>query len=708
MRIKKLLGIASIVLGASFIWAPLTGIAKDKKAAPAKIKIGAIGNSITYGYGVEDRETNSYPARLQNILGDSYEVRNFGNSGSTLLKKGHKPYFKQNEFASAMEFAPDIIMVHLGINDTDPRDYPEYGDEFVGDYIALIDSFKSVNPNVRVILANLSPLLSKHFRFRSGTLAWRDSIRNLIPVVAEITGSELIDFGELLRDRPNLIPDAIHPNKEGAALMADLVAKAITGDFGGLSMPEIYGDGMVLQRNKPLKISGTANAGEKITVSINGISESTIASNTGKWTITLPPLKENTGLTMTVTAGKEKLTFEDVAVGEVWLASGQSNMEFRLKQSSTFQDSKNMLNDPLFRFYDMKPIAYTDREEWSDEQKKPTDNLQHYLPSSWQQSNDNTAPEFSAVAWYFGKMLRDSLNVPVGILSNAIGGSNAESWVDIESLEHNIPEILVNWRSNDYVMPWAQKRAGENTGTDDEGKLHRHPYEPSYLYAAGIRPLASYPIEGVIWYQGESNAHNTMLHEKIFPVLVESWRETWDNEEMPFLFTQLSSINRPSWPVFRNSQRILASKIPGVEMVVSSDQGDSLDVHPRNKKPIGERLGRQALNKVYGMKNVVPEGPSIISAKKGTDNTVVLTFENAEGLTTSDGLSPLTFEIAEYEGLFQPVEKVVITPDNKLVVYAPEGMNPHIVRYGWQPFTRANLVNGASLPTSTFRVNITD
>lgn len=704
---KLIPGIALITLASLMVSLPFSSYAKKKTMAPTPVKVGAIGNSITYGYSIPDREVNSYPAQLQNMLGEGYVVGNFGKNGATLLRNGHRPYFEQEEFAAAMEFAPDIIVVHLGVNDTDPRDYPVFGEEFVTDYIALIDSFKSVNPNVRVILANLSPLLSKHFRFKSGTRAWRDSLRNLIPVVAEITGSELVDFGEILRDRPNIIPDDIHPNEVGAHLMADLIGKAITGNFG-LSLPEVYGDGMVLQRNRPLKINGTANAGEKITVSIDNITESTRASKDGKWSIILPPLKEKTGLTMTVTSGKEKITYKDVAVGEVWLASGQSNMEFRLKNSTTFPGEIENLSDPLLRLYDMKPVAYTDAKEWTEEQKELTDELKHYLPTVWTSSSDSTAPEFSAVAWYFGKMLRDSLNVPVGIISNAIGGSTAESWIDIETLEHNIPEILVNWRKNDYVQPWAQKRAGENTGIDEKGLTHRHPYEPSYLFASGIRPLGAFPINGVIWYQGESNAHNTLVHEMLFPSLIESWRKNWENPDLPFLYTQLSSINRPSWPVFRNSQRLMSQQIPNVAMAVSSDKGDSLDVHPRDKKPIGERLARQALNKVYGMTNVVPEGPVILSAKKTNDNKIILSFENAEGLTTSDNNSPSTFEVAEFPGLFYPVELVEITDKNEIIIQSSKINNPKLVRYGWQPFTRANLVNREGLPTSTFLIDITE
>lgn len=684
--------------------APYPASGNEKK----HIKVGCIGNSITYGFLVEDRENNNYPVKLQEMLGEGYEVGNFGKSGATLLKKGHNPYNKNPEFANALEFAPDIIVVHLGVNDTDPRNFPDYGDDFVKDYVALIDSFKAVNPDVRVILANLTPLLSNHYRFRSGTRAWRDSIRNLIPVVAQYTGAELIDFGEVLRDHPQLMPDGIHPNAQGALMLAESAYKAITGEYGGLQMPEIYSDGMVLQRYRDLKIGGTANAGEKVTVTIGRNTRSTVAGNDGKWSVTMPPMKEATGLTMEVKAGGKTLKFNDVAVGEVWLASGQSNMEFQLRNDNTFKEGALDINDPMLRLYNMTPVAYTDGREWNDEQKGLTNDLLHFNSSRWTESNDTTAPRFSAVAWYFGKMLRDSLDVPVGIITNAIGGSPTEAWVDIETLEHEMPEILVNWRTNDYLQPWVQQRAGENTGKDPKTNKHRHPYEPSYLFASGIRPLGAYPIAGTIWYQGESNAHNTEVHESLFKALVDSWRTNWDQPEMPFLFVQLSSINRPSWPVFRNSQRILAKTIPNVAMAVSSDVGDSLDVHPRNKRPVGERLGRQALNRVYSMNNVVPQGPGPVIAISPAPHKVKVSFDNADGLKTSNGKAPITFEVAEMEGIYFPADSAIITENNEIILYSMAVEKPRFVRYGWQPFTRANLVNGAGLPASTFRIEVVE
>ncbi len=665
--------------------------------------MACVGNSITYGTGVEPRETMNYPTQLGRMLGEGYEVGNFGHPGATLLNKGHNPYMKLPEFRAALDFKPDIAIVHLGINDTDPRNWPEYGDEFVGDYVSLIDSLRSANPNVRVILAQLTPLTTKHWRFRTGTRLWRDMIREAIADVATITGAELIDFNEPLRDRPNLLPDAIHPDAEGATLLAETVYGSITGDYGGLALPAIYGDGMVLQRYMPLTINGRADAGAKITISVGDNRAEATADNKGRWSATLPPMSEGAGLTMTVSDGKRKLTFDDVAVGEVWLASGQSNMEFMLQNAKTFAEDTLSANDQLLRLYGMKPRVVTNHREWAEADKDSVDRLAYYKPSQWEESSPETARYFSAVAWHFGKMLRDSLNVPVGIICNAIGGSNTESWVDIETLQHNMPEILNNWRKNDYLQPWAQQRAGDNTGTDNPKR--RHPYEPSYLFSAGIRPLGAYPIAGVIWYQGESNAHKTELHEELFTLLVDSWKRNWDNPDMPFIFAQLSSIDRPSWPLFRDSQRRLAKTAGVTGLVVTSDLGDSLDVHPRDKRPIGQRFGRWALNRVYSMNNVTPSGPLPVKAVRTAPGTIEITMEYGDGMHTADGQALRAFEIAEVDGYYKPAT-VEIIDNNRIKLTNMDMKEPRYARYGWQPFTRANLVNSDNLPASTFKIEV--
>lgn len=694
-------------LAAAFL---MTGAAAFAISAENPVKVACVGNSITYGTLVPQRETNAYPAQLGRMLGPGFEVGNFGRPGATLLNNGHNPYSKSQECRDALAFKPDILVVHLGVNDTDPRNWPNHNSEFVGDYLRLIDGFKAQNPKLRVIIANLTPITSKHPRFKSGTRDWRLEIRKTIVKVAELAGAELIDFNDGLRDRQNLLSDGIHPDDKGAAILADCVYRAITGNYGGLSLPPVYGSGMVLQRYKPLRISGTANAGDTVYLTIQdskgalASSASAVASKAGKWAMTLPALKEGTGYTMTAKASGTTSTYTDVAVGEVWLASGQSNMEFHLRNTTTFKADSALFNDPLLRLYDMKPRVLTNNVVWNEADLDSLDKLVYYLPSSWQKSTPSTAAPFSAVAWYFGQMLRERLGCPVGIICNAIGGSGTEAWIDVETLEEGLPEAIINWRKNDYVQPWVQGRADKNTGGD---RARLHPYAPNYLYATGIRPLGAFPIAGVIWYQGESNAHNIEVHEALFPLLVSSWRQTWAEPGLPFLFTQLSSLNRPSWPQFRDSQRRIEHAIKGTAMAVTSDVGDSLDVHPRNKKPVGRRLARQALNRVYSAGNITPSGPLPVKAVVTAPGTVEVSFSYADGLTTSDGRAPATFELAQTEGLYLPAT-AVITSDNKIKLTNMDITRPRYVRYGWQPFTRANLVNSDSLPASTFKIEIAE
>ncbi len=673
------------------------------KAAP--IRVACIGNSITYGTGVEPRETMNYPTQLAAMLGPGYEVGNFGRPGATLLVNGHNPYTKSPEWKDALAFKPEIAVIHLGVNDTDPRNWPNYGDHFVDDYCALIDSLRAVNPRMRIIIARVSPLAAKHYRFKSGTRDWRLLVNEAIDRVGEAAGVEVIDFATPLLDRQNLLLDGIHPNAEGATLLAETAYSAITGNYGGLRLPEVYGDNMVLQRYRPITINGHADAGAVVTATIGANKASAVTDNRGNFTISLPPMKEAEGLVMTVSDGKKERKFSNVAIGEVWLASGQSNMEFMNKSTVTFRADSALFADPGIRLFDMKPRVVTNSREWPDADKDSLDRLIYYKPAQWQPSTPATAANFSAVAWYFAKSLRDSLNVPVGVICNAIGGSGTEAWVDIETLEKGMPEVLLNWRKNDYLQPWVQQRAGENTGKT--ATTRRHPYEPTYLFATGIRPLGAFPVAGVIWYQGESNAHNTEVHEGLFRLLVESWRKNWRQPEMPFLFVQLSSIDRPSWPVFRNSQRLLAAEIPNTAMAVSSDLGDSLDVHPRNKRPVGQRLARQALNRVYSMNQLTPSGPLPLKAERIAPGTIELTMEYGEGMHSSDGAQLRTFEIAETDGKFYPATATVAGP-NRIILTNMDITTPRYARYAWQPFTRANLVNSDELPASTFVIAVTE
>ena len=696
-RINLHTTLSALLLGV-FCFTTLTMSAAKKQKKVQQVRVACVGNSITYGTGIKDRDRDSYPSQLQRMLGDKYVVGNFGKPGATLLYHGHRPYVEQEEFKKALAFKGDIAVIHLGINDTDPRNWPNYRDEFVKDYLSIMDSLRAANPKVRFILARMTPIADRHPRFQSGTKQWHDEIQTAIETVARVSGAELIDFHEPMYPYPNLLPDAIHPNPEGAGILAKTVYGGITGNYGGLKMSQLYTDYMVLQRNTPLDIHGTADTGEKITVSVGGQTATATADNQGKWSVTLKPMQAAEDLTLTISAGKQTKQYKHVAVGEVWLCSGQSNMAFMLCQAETYKRDIDKVGDPQLRLYDMKGRWETYDVAWPASCLDSLNHLQYYEETTWQPCTPETAKWFSAVGYYYGRMLREKLGVPVGLICNAIGGAPTEAWVDRNTLETQFPNILKDWLYNDFIQDWVRGRAAKNL-TNDSTELGRHPYEPCYLYESGILPLQKYPIKGVIWYQGESNAHNKDAHAKLFHLLVDGWRTNWSNPDMPFYFVQLSSLNRPSWPWFRASQLQLMKDIKNTGMAVSSDCGDSLNVHPWRKQPVGERLARWALNKTYGL-DITPSGPVYKSVARKAD-ALVVSFDYADGLTTSDGKQPSCFEIAEEDGLFYPATAVI--EGNTVRLTSDKVKQPRIVRYAWQPFTRANLVNGDQLPASTFR-----
>lgn len=664
-----------------------------------KIRVACIGNSVTFGYKIRNRELNCYPVQLQKLLGDAYEVRNFGYSGATLLRKGHKPYWKQNVFTEAKAFKPNVVIIHLGLNDTDPRNWPNYRDDFMKDYTDLIETFRGLQRSfdVKVWVCKMTPIFHSHPRFKSGTRDWFWQIQKRIEQVAEVAHTGLIDLHTPLYSRPDLFPDALHPNAQGAKILARTIYGEITGDFGGLSLPKVFDNHMVLQRNAPVSVYGIANAGDKVTVSLNGAKASIQTNEHGKWNVKLPEMKAGGPFKLNIETKDKSIVFDDVLIGEVWLCSGQSNMAFTLKQSSTGKVDIPKANNPNLRLLNMKTIAWPNAKAWNSEVLKKVNDLE-FFQGAWSASVSKEAADFSAIAYYYGSYLQKELNVPVGLILNAVGGSTTESWIDRKSLEHNpvTVDVLSNWLKNDFVQPWCRQRAKTNLKLA-ANPLQRHPFQAAYLFETGIDPLVDFPIKGAIWYQGESNAHNVEFHEVLFPQMVKSWRNSW-GYEFPFYYVQLSGINRPSWGHFRDSQRRMVGKIPNSGMVVSSDMGHPTNVHPKNKKPIGERLAKLAMAKSYGY-SIEYSGP-VLDGVKYDAARAILSFSHSNGLKASNGDSIVGFEIAGADGIYYPVKAKV--KGNTVILKSKTIKKIENVRYGWQAFNKANLVNGEGFPASTF------
>lgn len=672
------------------------------RAQQAPLKVACIGNSVTYGYGHKEPQATSYPAQLQILLGNNDVVKNFGHSGATLLRNGHNPYYKTKSFAGALDFRPDIAIIHLGLNDTDPRNWPAYRDEFAPDYAWLIDTLRKANPAMKIFICRLTPIFSDHPRFKSGTRDWFWQIQALIPQIAAANHAGLIDFHSPLYARPDLFPDALHPNEEGAAILAKTVYQKLTGDFGGLQLAAPFASHMVLQRHKPVVFYGRANAGEKISVAFAGNVKTVVAAENGTWKVAFPAMKAGGPFSASFTAAGKKIILHDLFIGEVWLCSGQSNMYFPLR--SALQKKGEMLQaqrSGTLRFLKMQPLAETDNRAWDTAILQKVNKLE-YFSGTWQKCDSASAKDFSAVAYFFGKSLQESLHVPIGLVEVAVGGSTTESWIDRYTMEHHpvLVNELTNWRRSDFFMPWVRERADTNLKKASNPK-QRHPYEPCYNFEAGIKPFVDFPIAGVLWYQGESNAHNTELHETVFPELVKSWRSQW-GYNFPFYYVQLSSLDRPTWIYFRYSQLQLLKKISNAGMAVSSDVGDSLNVHPRQKAPVGERLARLALHFTYG-KKVVPYGPLPVTALK-MNGRIVLSFRYANGLKTGDGGALRGFKLVNKRGEEQVVKAFI--QNSRVVIPVEKNRWVAEVRYGWEPYTNANLVNGEGLPASTFKIAV--
>ncbi|ULB34899.1 MULTISPECIES: cyclically-permuted mutarotase family protein [Proteiniphilum] len=664
------------------------------------VKVACVGNSVTFGVGIENQD-EKYPAQLQAMLGKEYEVKNFGHSGASLLKNGFRPYWILPEFEEAISYKPDIVIIHLGLNDTDPRSWPKFRDEFVRDYSSLIDTFKTINPGAEVKICRLTPIFTGHKRFKSSTRDWFWQVQDALETVAEINNVALIDLHTPLYRRPDLLPDAVHPTGEGAGIIARTVYGAITQEYGGLRLAPPFSSGMVLQRKQPIVFWGTANGGSEVAVKFNTYKKSAVTGADGKWEIEFPALEAGGPYTAVIENGISKIILKDILIGDVWLCSGQSNMEFILSKAATASEDIPGANFPKIRLLNMQPVAYTNNEAWEEETLEKINRLQYFTMGEWQRCTPETAGNFSAVAYHFGKKIHQETGVPMGLILNATGGSPAEAWIDRLTLERHprLVDMFQNWNNNDYINSWCRERATKNIELS-KNSLQRHPYHPAYLYEAGISEITKLNITGVIWYQGESNEHNVELHEVIFPTLVKSWRKAWDRE-FPFYFVQLSSTatGRETWGHLRDSQRRLSALVPKTGMAVSSDLGDSTDVHPRQKKQIGERLARWALNRTYEITDIVPSGPLFrdlfFDGGEGW-----LFFEYAEGLHTSDGEPLRSFELAEYPGLFYPATAEVI--GNVVRVSSKMVRNPKYVRYGWSSFSDGNLVNGEELPASTF------
>lgn len=460
-----------------------------------------------------------------------------------------------------------------------------------------------------------------------------------------------------------------------------------------VALPNVFGDNMVLQQGKPLNIWGTADAGERVTVRVKNQTVRTTAADDGRWSVVIKPLGVSAKAVRFTVAGRDNsISLSGVLVGEVWLASGQSNMEYSMNAHPKYCKPRKGDPDRLLHEYEsaadpLMRIMYVEKK--LDRDTLPT--------AGWQVAGRESLREFSAAAYFFAKSLRDSLGVPVGVISSSWGGTAIETWT-----------------------PAAMYRGSAAFGGKMDGnRLRTNGESVGWRYDRMIAPIAPMTLRGFLWYQGETNLINgdTDIYEEKMCLLVDGWRKAWDDTSLPFYYVQISPLDYSTrreysipktWqdlPRFWDAQTRCLETISGTGMVVTTDIPENLrDIHPPYKWIVGERLARIALNKTYGRTDVVCSGPTVRSITAEDDKLVVEFDNTGGGLTTRDGKAPDWFWAKTRKGRFARVKAEL--RDNKVYLDRTALAARTVVRFGWDEIAQPNLINREGLPAVPFSMAV--
>ena len=519
--------------------------------------------------------------------------------------------------------------------------------------------------------------------------------------------------------------------------MISAVALAFATAHGqDLSLHPLWKDGAVVQRDVPLPLTGRARPGAPVTVEWRGRTHTRLADASGRWSVLLPAgPAESRGQTLRVQSGTDSLVVTDLVVGEVWLASGQSNMEWILRDCGAQAAEAAQAADPLLRLVTI-PRAMADQ---------PKDDV----PVAWQTATTDSVLGWSAVAYFFARELRQTLGVPVGIIVSSFGGTPAESWTPEGALaadprlapaleeRRNYPALYQTLQAEYVSRKKALRDAPPVAGAPPPFPIpplmvDQNPHLASVLWNAMVSPLLPYPVRGVIWYQGEANAWETATYEPLLSSLIRAWREHWRHRtqssltgwdrvrawlpwaspsaDFPFLIVQLTDFDFPpegptgtSWARLREAQAAVAGKLPRCGLAVTLGLGEAEDIHPRRKKEVGQRLALLARKIAYGQ--AIPSTGPILQTAQAKGKELVLTFRTGQGLLrTSDGKEPSSFFVAGQDRNFYPASARLDGP--RVILSSPAVPEPALARYAWSNRPEnPNLTDESGLPARPFRTD---
>jgi sialate O-acetylesterase len=509
-----------------------------------------------------------------------------------------------------------------------------------------------------------------------------------------------------------------HASRPLLATLAITLA-ALTNLHAAVRLPAIFSDHMVLQRDAIVPVWGWADPGETVTVSIAGQTKSTTADAKGKWSVKLDKLAAGEAVTMVV-SGKNNVTVNDVLIGEVWLGSGQSNMQMQMRGVQNIEQEKAAAKFPQLRMFTVK----------RNEQVTPQTDCE----GAWVLCSPETVETFSATAYFFGGELHQKLNVPIGLIVAAVGATPIEGWTSMEKMNgrKELAPVFAEWDAKmrvpfDPVKAQAQyqkqyaawktnsaKRVAEGKPAGYAPQKPVPPREdknyPGNLFNGMIAPIIPYAMRGAIWYQGENSGRTgfAQLYEFQLPLLIADWRARWGQGEFPFAWVQLANYrqvtNSPSpvshWAVVREGM-LKSLTVTNTGMAVAIDIGMADNIHPINKQEVGRRLGLWARANVYGEK--IPFSGPLPTGHKISGDEITISFKHTDGgLVAKDG-DLQGFVIAGADKQWHWAHARIV--GETVVVSSPEVKSPVAVRYAWADNPKCNLYNGAGLPASPFRTD---
>ena len=460
-----------------------------------------------------------------------------------------------------------------------------------------------------------------------------------------------------------------------------------------LKLAGIFGDHMVLQRNSDAPIWGVAKPKAKVTIegSWSRKSVRTVADADGKWMAKIPTPEAGKNFTLTVESDGKKVKLKNVLSGEVWICSGQSNMQWKLRGFGLahFKEDVDKAKYPEIRLCDVPQVIAL--EEQDD------------VKARWKVCSPQSVMSFSAVAYFFGSRLHQELDVPIGLISTNWGGSAIEGWISPEVLSKELPDYKE--KTKNYSKWLADGGALYSRALKNQPKgLNQS--SPSVLYNSMLKPIIPFSFRGVIWYQGESNVKRPLEYRKLFPAMIRDWRARWGQGDFPFYYVQIAPFAYKTDPysaAFLREAQTMALSEPKTGMVVTMDIGDFTNIHPKKKKPVGERLALLALSRDYGKSDIIASGPHF-SKSQVEGGKIRLKFAHADtGLVAKGGGDLTHFTIAGSDKKFVPAKAVI--EGHSIIVSSDAVATPVAVRFAWGSGDEPNLANKAGLPASSFRTD---